>query len=66
MTTEITTTVQKVQDYKGPSTFIQKMKEVILKKGSLSPKQEEVVFNILNKGNFLYNQELLITLIKYF
>ena len=49
MTTEITTTVQKVQDYKGPSTFIQKMKEVILKKGSLSPKQEEVVFNILNK-----------------
>jgi hypothetical protein len=49
MTTEITTTVQKVQDYTGPSTFIQKMKEVILKKGSLSPKQEEVVFNILNK-----------------
>jgi len=49
MTTEITTTVQKVQDYKGPSTFIQKMKEVILKKGSLTPKQEEVVFNILNK-----------------
>jgi hypothetical protein len=49
MTTEITTTVQKVQDYKGPSTFIQKMKEVILKKGSLSQKQEEVVFNILNK-----------------
>ena len=49
MTTEITTTVQKVQDYKGPSTFIQKMKEVISKKGSLSPKQEEVVFNILNK-----------------
>lgn len=49
MTTEITTTVQKVQDYKGPSTFIQKMKEVILKKGGLSPKQEEVVFNILNK-----------------
>ena len=49
MTTEITTIVQKVQDYKGPSTFIQKMKEVILKKGSLSPKQEEVVFNILNK-----------------
>jgi hypothetical protein len=25
------------------------MKEVILKKGSLTPKQEEVVFNILNK-----------------
>jgi hypothetical protein len=49
MTTEITTTVQKVQDYTGPSTFIQKMKEVILKKGSLTPKQEEVVFNILNK-----------------
>ena len=49
MTTEITTTVQKVQDYTGPSTFIQKMKEVILKKGSLSQKQEEVVFNILNK-----------------
>ena len=49
MTTEITTTVQKVQDYKGPSTFIQKMKEVILKKGSLTQKQEEVVFNILNK-----------------
>ena len=49
MTTQITTTVQKVQDYTGPSTFIQKMKEVILKKGSLSPKQEEVVFNILNK-----------------
>jgi hypothetical protein len=49
MTTEITTTVRKVQDYTGPSTFIQKMKEVILKKGSLSPKQEEVVFNILNK-----------------
>ena len=49
MTTEITTTVQKVQNYTGPSTFIQKMKEVILKKGSLSPKQEEVVFNILNK-----------------
>ena len=49
MTAEITTTVQKVQDYTGPSTFIQKMKEVILKKGSLSPKQEEVVFNILNK-----------------
>jgi len=49
MTTEITTTVQKVQDYTGPSTFIQKMKEVILKKGSLTPKQEEVVFNIRNK-----------------
>ena len=49
MTTEITTTVQKVQDYTGPSTFIQKMKEVLLKKGSLTPKQEEVVFNILNK-----------------
>ena len=49
MTTEITTTVQKVQDYTGPSTFIQKMKEVILKKGSLTQKQEEVVFNILNK-----------------
>jgi len=49
MTTEITTTVQKVQDYTGPSTFIQKMKEVILKKGNLTPKQEEVVFNILNK-----------------
>ena len=49
MTTEITTTVQKVQDYTGPSTFIQKMKEVILKKGSLTPKQEEVVFNVLNK-----------------
>ena len=49
MTAEITTTVQKVQDYTGPSTFIQKMKEVILKKGSLTPKQEEVVFNILNK-----------------
>jgi len=49
MTTEITTTVQKVQDYTGPSTFIQKMKEVISKKGSLTQKQEEVVFNILNK-----------------
>jgi tetrahydromethanopterin S-methyltransferase subunit A len=49
MTTEITTTVQKVQDYTGPSTFIHKMKEVVSKKGSLSPKQDEVVVNILNK-----------------
>ena len=49
MTTEITTTVQKVQNYTGESAFINKMKDVVSKKGNLSPKQEEVVINILHK-----------------
>lgn len=49
MSTEILTTVQKVQNYKGENSFMIKMKDVVIKKGTLSPKQEEVVTKILDK-----------------
>lgn len=49
MSTEILTTVQKVQNYKGENSFMIKMKDVVIKKGTLSPKQEEIVTKILDK-----------------
>ena len=44
-----TTTIQKVQEYKGKNSFIGKMKDTLTKYGKLTPKQEEVVVNILEK-----------------
>ena len=47
--TTTTTTIEKVQNYKGTNSFIIKMKDTISKYNRLSPKQEEVVVNILEK-----------------
>lgn len=44
-----TTTIQRVQEYKGKNSFIGKMKDTLTKYGKLTPKQEEVVVNILEK-----------------
>ena len=58
MTTEITTTVQKVQDYKGPSTFIQKMKTLIL-----AQTQKDVSLKSLPFVNFIENLSELMTML---
>ena len=47
--TTTNTTIEKVQNYKGTNSFIIKMKDTISKYNRLSPKQEEVVVNILEK-----------------
>ena len=47
--TTTTTTIEKVQNYKGTNSFIIKMKDTIKKYNRLTPKQEEVVLNIINK-----------------
>ncbi len=44
-----TSTIQRVQEYKGKNSFIGKMKDTLTKYGKLTPKQEEVVVNILEK-----------------
>ena len=44
-----TSTIQRVQEYKGKNSFIGKMKDTLTKYGKLTPKQEEVVVNILDK-----------------
>ena len=44
-----TSTIQRVQEYKGKNSFIGKMKDTLTKYGKLTPKQEEVVVNILKK-----------------
>jgi len=44
-----TSTIQRVQEYKGKNIFIGKMKDTLTKYGKLTPKQEEVVVNILEK-----------------
>jgi len=49
MTTTNTTTIEKVQNYTGKNTFINKMKDTVKKYGKLTAKQEEVVVNILQK-----------------
>ena len=41
--------LDKVQKYEGTSSFVVKMKEVIVRYGKLTQKQEEVVVNIFNK-----------------
>jgi len=47
--TTTTTTIEKVQNYKGTNSFIIKMKDTISKYNRLSPKQEEVVVGIFQK-----------------
>ena len=47
--TTTTTTIEKVQNYKGKNSFIIKMKDTISKYNRLSPKQEEVVVGIFQK-----------------
>lgn len=47
--TTTTTTIEKVQDYKGTNSFIIKMKDTIKKYNRLTPKQEEVVLGIFQK-----------------
>lgn len=49
MNTTLTTTIEKVQNYTGKSSFIIKMKDTIKKYGRLTPKQEEVVLNIFQR-----------------
>ena len=49
MTTTNTTTIEKVQNYTGKNTFINKMKDTVKKYGKLTAKQEEVVVNIFQK-----------------
>ena len=44
-----TSTIKRVQEYKGKNSFIGKMKDTLTKYGKLTPKQEEVVVNILEK-----------------
>jgi len=44
-----TTTIEKVQNYKGTNSFIVKMKDSINKYNRLTPKQEEVVLGIFQK-----------------
>lgn len=41
--------LDKVQKYEGTSSFVVKMKEVIVRYGKLTKKQEEAVVNIFNK-----------------
>jgi hypothetical protein len=41
--------LDKVQKYEGNSSFVVKMKEVIVRYGKLTKKQEEAVVNIFNK-----------------
>ena len=41
--------LDKVQKYEGTSSFVVKMKEVIVRYGKLTQKQEEAVVNIFNK-----------------
>lgn len=47
--TTTTTTIEKVQNYKGTNSFIIKMKDTIKKYNRLTPKQEEVVLGIFQK-----------------
>jgi hypothetical protein len=47
--TTTTTTIEKVQNYKGTNSFIIKMKDTVNKYNRLSPKQEEVVVGIFQK-----------------
>ena len=47
--TTTTTTIEKVQNYKGTNSFIIKMKDTVNKYSRLSPKQEEVVVGIFQK-----------------
>jgi len=47
--TTTTTTIEKVQNYTGKNSFVNKMKDTIKKYGRLTPKQEEAVFNIFQK-----------------
>lgn len=47
--TTTTTTIEKVQNYKGTNSFIIKMKDTIKKYNGLTPKQEEVVLGIFQK-----------------
>jgi hypothetical protein len=49
MTTTMTTTTEKVQNYTGTNTFIAKMKDTITKYGKLTPKQDAAVVRILEK-----------------
>jgi hypothetical protein len=49
MTTTTTQTIEKVQNYTGKNSFINKMKDTIKKYGRLTPKQEETVVNIFQK-----------------
>jgi len=44
-----TTTIEKVQNYTGKNSFVNKMKDTIKKYGRLTPKQEDAVFNIFQK-----------------
>ena len=44
-----TSTIQRVQEYKGKNSFIGKMKDTLTKYGKLTPNQVEVVVNILEK-----------------
>lgn len=47
--TTTTTTIEKVQNYKGTNSFIIKMKDTIKKYNRLTSKQEEVVLGIFQK-----------------
>jgi hypothetical protein len=47
--TTTTTTIEKVQNYTGKNSFVNKMKDTIKKYGRLTPKQEDAVFNIFQK-----------------
>ena len=49
MTTTMTTTTEKVQNYTGTNTFIAKMKDTITKYGKLTPNQDAAVVRILEK-----------------
>ena len=44
-----TTTIEKVQNYTGKNSFVNKMKDTIKKYGRLTPKQEETVIGIFQK-----------------
>jgi hypothetical protein len=47
--TTTTTTIEKVQNYTGKNSFVNKMKDTIKKYGRLTPKQEETVIGIFQK-----------------
>jgi hypothetical protein len=49
MTTTTTQTIEKVQNYTGKNSFINKMKDTIKKYGRLTPKQDEAVVKIFQK-----------------
>ena len=49
MTTTTTQTIEKVQNYTGKNSFINKMKNTIKKYGRLTPKQDEAVVKIFQK-----------------